>query len=1595
MDSMRIAGTSSSSSTPRWTYDVFLSFRGEDTRNNFVSHLYTGLQQKGIYTYKDDEKLERGKEISPELLKAIESSRFSIIVFSKNYASSTWCLDELVKIHECKKVMGQRVLPIFHNVNPTEVQKQGGCFGKAFAKHENLKGKIEKVQRWRTTLMEIANLSGWDTQDRSESIVIKEIINAILNELISTSPSDAENLFGIKSRVDHMNSLLCTGQNGIHFVGIYGMGGIGKTTIAKVVYDQISDEFEGSCFLSNVREGSKEHGLVHLQEKLLSRILMEENVDIDTPSTGTHAIKERLCSKTVLIVLDDVDTLEQLEALAGRHNWFGSGSRVIITTRDEQLLIAHGVAKRYKAKELDPDAAIQLFCSKAFREKYPREQYAELTKAVIQYAQGLPLALKILGSFLRGRSILGWESVLKKLKESPNGEIHEILQISYEGLDNTEKDLFLDIACFFKGDDKEYITNLLDSCNLYPGIGLSVLAQKSLITILDNNVLMHDLLQEMGREIVRQESHEDPGKRSRLWSQEDVSRILMNKSGSDVIEGIVLELSGLEELNFSAKAFAVMKKLKLLKVCDVHCPEGFKYFTRKELIFRRDFVGINELEIHRDCKVQLSGAFEFLSSELRCFYWYAFPLKSLPPEFHPENLVELNLCHSRIERLWDHSKLLGKLKFLKLSHSQHLTKTPSFEGAPNLERLILQGCKRLVEVHPSIGVLNKLILLDLRDCKNLGSLPSSICMLQSLERLYLSGCSKLDRLPQKLGNIKSLVELCADRTAIRQAPLSIALLKNLEVFFIGGFKQTVRESWSSHFLSMFFPSKCQNSISLLLPPLSGFSSLTKLDLSDSNLLEIPNDIGCLWSLCELNLSGNNFAIIPSSISQLFKLWKLYLEGCARLRELPQLPSHIDLLVADGCTSLERLSNPFTLKSWHIRFSNCLKLVENQDNDNLADILLQSQLQTPNTWFDSEIVLPGSNIPKWFSHQNIGDSVSIQLVGNSCDIIIGVAICAIFKSGDSTCPSIASCFYGWNDSFDEFECSIYCSPQPDFRSNKEHVWIGHQKFTEFGELFENSKNVDLFKFEVNFKDSSDSDFVLEKCGFRLLYEEDLEENNKDIIQYISPSENLNAVEIQEEDLALKRNYEAMNASGSGCSDEDPLPKRLRGQLDSTAKLKGKSCQTQIWDFMKDSSSYSSPQYHVFLSFRGEDTGNNFTDHLHAALHQKGIKTFIDNKQRRGEEISSAFLQAIEDSSFSIVVFSENYASSSWCLDELVKILDCKKAMNQVVLPIFHNVDPSEVRKQTGSYAKAFAKHEEVFRDKMEKVQMWRVALAEAASISGWDSRDRSESVFIEKIVKFISNRLIRTSSSDIEGLVGIDSRLKEMHSLLCVGLDDVRFVGICGTGGIGKTTIAEAVYNQIRDKFEGCCFLKNVKEASKKYGLIHLQQQLLSKILMEGNLHIDNLSMGIKLIKTRLCCRKVLIVLDGVDNLEQLDSLSGSQDWFGFGSRIIVTTRDKQLLAVHEVEKIYKTRKLDEDEAVQLFCKKAFGKICPPEDYADLSNAVVNYAMGLPLALKVLGSFLCGRSIGEWESALKKLKGNPTNKIQEILNVNSDKLENME
>ena len=330
-----------------------------------------------------------------------------------------------------------------------------------------------------------------------------------------------DNLVGIDSRLKEMDLRLDMESDVVRIVGIYGIGGIGKTTIARVIYNNLSSKFECMSFLENIRG----RGLPHLQNQLLGDI-GEGIQNINCVSHRASMIKSILPSKRAFIVLDDVDNLVQLEYLLRNRGWLGKGSRVIITTRNKHLLNVQGVDDLYEVEQLNFNEAYELFSWYAFKQNHPKSGFMNLSDSAVRYCQHLPLALKVLGSLLFSKTIPQWESELHKLERVPEAEIHNVLKRSYDGLDCTEKNIFLDIACLFKDEDRDSVLRILDGCNFHAERGIKNLIDKCLITLRYNRIHLHDLIQQMGWEIVRENFPNKPDKWSRLWDPHDIERAL-------------------------------------------------------------------------------------------------------------------------------------------------------------------------------------------------------------------------------------------------------------------------------------------------------------------------------------------------------------------------------------------------------------------------------------------------------------------------------------------------------------------------------------------------------------------------------------------------------------------------------------------------------------------------------------------------------------------------------------------------------------------------------------------------------------------------------------------------------------------------------------------------------------------------------------------------------------------------------------------------------------------------------------------------------------------------------------------------------------
>ncbi|XP_031266577.1 TMV resistance protein N-like [Pistacia vera] len=320
-----------------------------------------------------------------------------------------------------------------------------------------------------------------------EAVLVQQIVSDIYEKLNYLSLVKEKELVGIKKHIEKIESLLSMGSKDVFTVGIWGLVSVGKSTVASVVYRRIYEQFDRYCFIDNVKEqAERSDGLSTLKQEILSAITLEDKND-----DRSDAKQKSAGSKKVLMVFDNVT----------------QGSRIIIITRDEQVLKECRVDKTHKVEGLLHAEALILFNSYAFKDHDPGERSLELSNKVIIYARGAPFLIKILGSFLYGKRPQDWESTLNMLERNGGVNFLEVLKICYNGLSDEAKKIFEDIASFFNGMDIDRIKSTLEAKNNFSmEMGLNVLLSKHFISIANNKVKVHDLLQKMGREIVWSES---------------------------------------------------------------------------------------------------------------------------------------------------------------------------------------------------------------------------------------------------------------------------------------------------------------------------------------------------------------------------------------------------------------------------------------------------------------------------------------------------------------------------------------------------------------------------------------------------------------------------------------------------------------------------------------------------------------------------------------------------------------------------------------------------------------------------------------------------------------------------------------------------------------------------------------------------------------------------------------------------------------------------------------------------------------------------------------------------------------------------------
>ncbi|XP_012567220.1 TMV resistance protein N-like [Cicer arietinum] len=700
---------------------------------------------------------------------------------------------------------------------------------------------------------------------RYEYKFIGEIVKYISNKINRISLHVANYPVGLRSRVQQVKLLLDEGSNdGVNMVGIFGTVGMGKSTLARAIYNFVADQFEGLCFLHNVRENSSQNNLKHLQEELLLKTIGLK-IKVGDVSEGIQIIKERLHTKKVLLILDDVNKLEQLHAMAGELDWFGRGSRVIVTTRDEHLLKCHDIERRYEIECLNGKEALDLLRWMGFKSNKVHSSYEPILNRAISYTSGLPLAIEILGSNLFGKGIEAWKYTLDGYTKSPNKEIQKLLKVSFDALEEEEQSVFLDIACFFKGCELREVEEILHAhygCSIKHRI--KVLVEKSLIKITHfdfrNNVTLHDLIEDMGKEIVRQESPKKPEKRSRLWFQEDIFEVLQKNKESSKIEMISLDCDSIKEvLDWNKKSFEKMKSLKTLII------KSGNFF-------------INFPNSLRVLKWEYSHSTCILSSFVDKTFW--------------------------------------NMKILELDNCEYLTQISDVSCLPNLEELSFQHCENLTTIHNSIGFLNKLEFLYANDCVKLRSFPP--LMLSSLKKLQINGCKSLHSFPEILDKMENIETISIDGTSIDGFPTSFQNLIGLVYVCIEGngiftLSSSICEIsnlltisfWGNQTLLLSQNDKLSSTVS---------SNVIDLDLKNSNLSDVYIPIILTWfaNVKYLDLSQNNFTILPECIKECQLLRNLKLDDCKFLEEILGIPPNLKVFSALRCKSLNFSSRSMLL-----------------------------------------------------------------------------------------------------------------------------------------------------------------------------------------------------------------------------------------------------------------------------------------------------------------------------------------------------------------------------------------------------------------------------------------------------------------------------------------------------------------------------------------------------------------------------------------------------------------------------------------------------------------------------------------------------------
>ncbi|GLJ39304.1 hypothetical protein SUGI_0802100 [Cryptomeria japonica] len=510
-----------------------------DTKINLAKPLYDSLQQTGIQAYLDQLETELGDYFHCAIKNAIFSATVHIAILSPQYAESAWCLAELALMFQTKA----RIIPLFYHVEPSDFRYIKNGVADAFSKHEE-KGRYPRhdIQQWKECLQNVSGIMGYELNGHNDDLnkLYDDIMSAVVKEKQKRKiPLQvAKYEVGLDEVVkDFHNHCQRNGEMRDKIIGIFGMGGSGKTTLSKYLFNSKHSEFSKSTILFDVRENHVKGKLNSLQRKLLSDLEGPKNQDeFCSIEEGIACIKvclEKSRESKFLIVIDDVDQQKQLDALLPT-DALNPNSLVIVTTRDERLLIQAGVRVCYKMKVMNPQHSRELFCWHAFHRQSYKSGFDNLVDSFVDVCGGLPLALQVMGGHVFGSDKVYWKLQLDVVKERPHKDIKDTLKISYDSLEEDQKQIFMDIACFFIGESVSKSMSIWKASGWRAEHAIQTLKDKCLVevqTCFDGVHTfhkrchyepgfvwrMHDHLRDLGRDMADYETSHP----RRLWRPED------------------------------------------------------------------------------------------------------------------------------------------------------------------------------------------------------------------------------------------------------------------------------------------------------------------------------------------------------------------------------------------------------------------------------------------------------------------------------------------------------------------------------------------------------------------------------------------------------------------------------------------------------------------------------------------------------------------------------------------------------------------------------------------------------------------------------------------------------------------------------------------------------------------------------------------------------------------------------------------------------------------------------------------------------------------------------------------------------------------